>query len=92
MSADILKTFVGLTTAVTVVVQFTKPIVKKTFGDSMVRIYAFVVALIFTFVFARDASGIQGIILTIVNAMMVAVASMGGYEIISDPMAQKAKK
>lgn len=92
MSADTLKTFVGLTTAVTVVVQFTKPIVKRAFGDSMVRVYAFIVALIFTFAFARDVSGIQGIILSIVNAMMVAVASMGGYEIIADPMAQKSKR
>ncbi|MGJ0846223.1 hypothetical protein ACR77J_06015 [Tissierella praeacuta] len=92
MSADGLKTFVGLTTAVTVIVQFTKPIVKNTFGDSMVRLYAFFVSLILTLIFARDTNGIQGIVLSIINAMMITVASMGGYEAISDPMAQKSKK
>ncbi len=92
MSIDILKTFVGLTTAVTVIVQFTKSLVKKRFGDTMVRLYAFVVALILTFIFARESFGIQDIILTIINALMITVASMGSYELISDPMAQKIRK
>lgn len=92
MSADILKTFVGLTTAVTVIVQFTKSLVKKRFGDTMVRLYAFIVALILTFIFARESFGIQDIILTIINALMITVASMGSYELISDPMAQKIRK
>ncbi|MDR7856679.1 hypothetical protein [Tissierella sp.] len=92
MNLDILTTFVGLTTAVTIIVQFTKSIVKKRFGDSVVRLYAFIVALVLTMVFARESSGIQGIILSIVNALMITVASMGGYEIIADPMAQKIRK
>ena len=92
MSVDILKTFVGLTTAVTVIVQFTKSLVKKRFGDTMVRLYAFIVALILTFIFARESFGIQDIILTIINALMITVASMGSYELISDPMAQKIRK
>lgn len=91
MSADMLKTFVGLTTAVTVIVQFTKSIVKKKFGDSMVRLYAFFVALVLTFIFARESNGIQGIVLSIVNALIITAASMGGYEVISDPMAQKRR-
>ena len=41
MGADALATFVGLTTAVTVIVQFTKSVVKKRFDDSVVRLYAF---------------------------------------------------
>ena len=53
MEADALATFVGLTTAVTVIVQFTKSIVKKRFGDSVVRLYAFIIALVLTFVFAE---------------------------------------
>lgn len=92
MSIDILKTFVGLTTAVTVIVQFTKSLVKKRFGDRMVRLYAFVVALILTFIFTSESFGIQDIILTIINALMITVASMGSYELISDPMAQKVRK
>lgn len=92
MSADILRTFVGLTTAVTVIVQFTKSIIKKRFGDSIVRLYAFIVALILTFVFARDSNGVQGIFVSIVNALMITAASMGGYEVLSDPMAQKIRR
>jgi hypothetical protein len=92
MNLDILTTFVGLTTAVTIIVQFTKSIVKKRFGDSIVRLYAFIIALILTIVFARESNGIQGIILSIINALMITVASMGGYEIIADPMAQKIRK
>lgn len=92
MSADILRTFVGLTTAVTVIVQFTKSIVKKRFGDSVVRLYAFIVALALTLVFARSSDGIQGIALSIVNALMITAASMGGYEVLSDPRAQKIRR
>jgi len=92
MNADILTTFVGLTTAVTVIVQFTKSIVKKKFGSSMVRFYAFVISLILTLVFARDISGAKGIMLSIINALMITAASMGGYEVISDPMAQKVRR
>lgn len=92
MNAEILTTFVGLSTAVTVIVQFTKSIVKKRFGDSVVRMYAFIIALVLTLVFARETSGIQGILMSIINAFMITIASMGGYEIISDPMAQKIRK
>ena len=92
MDTDILTTFVGLTTAVTVIVQFTKSIVKKRFGSSMVRLYAFIIALVLTLAFARDASGVKGIITSIINALMITAASIGGYEIISDPMAQKVRR
>lgn len=92
MEADALATFVGLTTAVTVIVQFTKSIVKKRFGDSVVRLYAFIIALVLTFVFAREAGGIEGIIITIINAMMITAASMGSYEVLSDPMALKVRR
>lgn len=89
MSADILTTFVGLTTAVTVIVQFTKSIVKKKFGDSSVRFYSFFIALILTLVFKRGSSGIEGIVLAVINAVMITMASTGGYHMLSDPMATK---
>lgn len=92
MGADSLATFVGLTTAVTVIVQFTKSIVKKRFGDSIVRLYAFIVALVLTFVFAKEGSGVEAIIVTVINAMMITAASMGSYEVLSDPMALKVKR
>ena len=89
MDANILTTFVGLVTAVTVIVQFTKSLVKRKFGDAVVRLYAFIISLILTLIFARESSGIQGIVLSIINAVMITAASMGGYEVLSDPLAQK---
>lgn len=89
MTMEIMTTFIGLTTAVMIIVQFTKSLVKKKFGDVSVRLYAFIIALLLTFVFARQGNNIQGIILTIINAMMITIASIGGYEVVSDPLAQK---
>lgn len=91
MTGDMLTTFVGITTAVTVIVQFTKSMIKKRFNDHVVRLYAFVVAMILTFVFAGDLSGIQGIITTLINSMLITATSMGGYEILADPMAKKRR-
>ncbi|MFA5576648.1 MAG: hypothetical protein WC983_05135 [Tissierellaceae bacterium] len=92
MNADSLTTFVGLTTAVTVIVQFTKSIIKRKFGDSMVRIYAFAIALVLTLVFVKEGRGVEGIVISIINALMITAASMGGYEVLSDPMAQKIRR
>ena len=89
MDASILTTFVGLVTAVTVIVQFTKGFVKTKFGSSMVRLYAFIISLILVLIFSRQGSGIQAIIIAIINALMITVASMGGYEALSDPLAEK---
>jgi len=91
MTMDVLTTFAGLTGTVMLIVQFTKSIVKNKLGDSFVRLYSFLIALILTFVFARQGNQIQGIILTIINAIMITIASAGGYEMISDPMARKSK-
>lgn len=92
MTSETLTTFAGLTSSVIVVVQFTKPLVKKRFGDSFIRLYAFIVALCLTFIFANKGYKLQGIVVTIINAMMITIASMGGYEILADPMAQKVKR
>ena len=91
MSMEILTTFAGLTGVVMLIVQFTKSIVKNKFGDSFVRLYSFLIALILTFVFASQGNNAQGIILTIINAIMITIASAGGYEMITDPMAKKTK-
>lgn len=92
MSMDILRTFVGLTTAVTVIVQFTKSLVKTKHGDHAVRLYAFIISLILTAVFIKEPLNLQGIILTIINALMITVASTGSYEMVTDPMAQKSRR
>ena len=91
MTIEVLATFAGLVAAVSIIVQFTKSIVKKNFGDSAVRLYAFIIALILTFIFARAGTGIEGRVLTIINAVLVSIAAMGGYEIIADPKAEKSK-
>ncbi len=91
MTPEVLTTFVGLVLATNIIVQFTKSIIKKQFGDEFVRLYAFIIALILTFAFSKTGEGIQGIIITIINAILVTIAAMGGYEMISDPLAQKKK-
>lgn len=91
MTMDVLTTFAGLTGAVMLIVQFTKSLVKNKLGDSFVRIYSFVIALLLTFFFARGGNQIQDIILMIINAIIITLTSTGGYEILSDPMATKEK-
>ena len=77
--------------AVSLIVQFTKSIVKKKFGDFMVRIYTLAISLILTFIFARSGGGIEGITLTIINSILITITSMGAYEMIVDPKAEKSK-
>ncbi|NLJ78383.1 MAG: hypothetical protein GX329_03395 [Tissierellia bacterium] len=89
MSAKVLTTFVGLVGVTSLIVQFTKWIIKKQLGDSYVRLYAFIVALILTFIFARNTGGLEGIILTVINSVLVTIAAMGGYEVIKDPTMMK---
>lgn len=89
MSMETLTTFAGLTGAVMLIVQFTKSIVKNNLGDSFVRLYSFLIALILTFVFARQGNQVQDIILSIINSIMITMTSMGGYEMLTDPMAKK---
>jgi len=92
MNMEMLTTFTGLTGAVIVIVQFSKSFVKKKFGDSFVRLYAFIIAFLLTFLFGRNGTNAQGIVLTLINSMVVTIASMGGYEVLADPMALGSKK
>lgn len=92
MNAEMLTTFAGLAGAVIVIVQFTKSIVKRRFGDSIIRLYAFIISLILTFIFGRNNLSAQGIVLTIINAMLITITSFGGYEMMADPMAQGKRK
>lgn len=91
MTMDVLTTFAGLTGTVMLIVQFTKSIIKNKLGDQFVRLYSFIIALILTFIFARQGNEVQDIILMIINAIMITIASTGGYEMITDPLARKTK-
>lgn len=89
MNYETLATFSGLVAAVAIIVQFTKSVIKKQFADYAIRIYAFIIALILTFIFARNGDGIESIALTVINAILVTLAAVGGYEVIADPKAEK---
>ena len=91
ITMETLATFAGLVAAVSIIVQFTKSLVKNRYGDAAVRVYTFIISLILTFIFARSGQGIEGIVLTIINSIIVAIAAMGGYEVIADPKAEKKK-
>ncbi|MCR2045529.1 hypothetical protein [Anaerosalibacter massiliensis] len=91
MTPDTLSTFAGLVAAVSIIVQFTKPLIKKNFVDGAVRIYTFIISIILTFIFARTGEGIQGVLLTTINSILITMTSMGMYETIADPKAQKSK-
>jgi len=84
-----LGTFAGLTVATSVIVQFTKPIIKKRFDDYFVRIYTFIVAAILSIIFIPHNNTAKEIVIILINSILIAIASMGGYETIKDPLAQK---
>ena len=66
-----LTTFAGLTIAVGIIVQFTKPIIKRRFSDLGVRIYVFIISFILTMLFANSGFTAQGIVLTLINSILV---------------------
>lgn len=91
LTSDLLKTFWGLVAGTVLIVQFTKPLVKEKFTDVAVRIYTFAIALILTFTFAKQGTGIEGVVLTVINAITVSIGAMGSYEVVVDPLAEKEK-
>src|SRR5699024_5413983 len=91
MTIDMLTTFAGITTAVIVIVQVSILLVKKRFGYHFVRLYSFLISLILIGVFTNDNFNIQEIIHMIINSTMVTIASIGGYEMLVDPMPQKTR-
>ena len=83
MTQEMLTSFAGLTLAVGIIVQFTKSMVKKRF--------AFIISLLLTFLFANSGFTPQGLVLTVLNAILVTMSAIGGYEIFADPKAQKKR-
>ena len=90
-TVEMLATFAGLVAGVTLIVEFTKPMIKENLADGWVRLYVLGISLLLTFAFARSGTGVQGILLTIINSILVALTSMGAYENIADPRAEKEK-
>jgi len=99
LNVDYITTFAGMVLAVALIVQFTKSLVKQRFSDRAVRVYAFIWALILVFavnlykgVFAAKGSELAILILlSLVNAIIVTLAAIGGYDVVSDPHAEKQK-
>lgn len=91
MTPETLTTFIGLVAATSIIVQFTKPMIKKRFSDAFIRFYAFIIALMLTFIFSESSWSLQKIVLNVVNAMLITTSAMGGYEALADPLSQKSR-
>lgn len=99
ITIDFLFTFAGLVVALGVIVQFTKSIVKEVYDDRVVRIYAFAWALVLTLLVSWfkglfDAAGREiaaTLLLVLLNSILITMAAIGGYEVLSDPRAEKTK-
>lgn len=91
MTPETLTTFIGLVAATSLIVQFTKPVIKKRLPDVFIRIYVFIIALVLTFIFNSGKLDLQTIVLNIINAMLISTSAMGGYEALSDPLSQKQR-
>ncbi|NLY77274.1 MAG: hypothetical protein GX080_04195 [Tissierellia bacterium] len=89
MTPETLTTFIGLVAATSLIVQFTKPLLKRRLPDVFIRVYVFLVALILTFIFGEAKFNLQSIVLNIINAMIITTSAMGGYEALSDPLSKK---
>lgn len=99
ISIDYLATFAGMVVVLGLIVQFTKGLIKRTFEDHIVRAYTFGCALVLVLLVywhqgLFDAASREiaiTILLALINAIIVTLAAMGGYEVLADPKATKAK-
>lgn len=99
VTIDYLATFAGMVLVLGLIVQFTKGLVKQTFCDQYVRAYTFGWAIVLVMLMywhqgLFDAAGREiamVILLAVVNAIIVTLAALGGYEVLSDPGATKQK-
>ena len=97
ITVDYLATFVGMVLVLGLIVQFTKSLVKQRFSDEVVRAYTFgwacvLVLAIYWHQGLLDAAGREiaiTILVALINAIIVTLAAMGGYEVLADPKAEK---
>jgi len=78
-----LATIAGATAATLLIVQFLKLPLDKAFGNIPTRLVAYAIALIIMLVATAFTTGLtaENALLAVVNAFVVALAAMGGYEI-----------
>jgi len=99
ITIETLATFGGMVLALGIIVQATKGILKDFMPDVWVRPYAFLWALILVGTVywyqgkfdALGASLALIIIVALINALIVTLAAMGGYDALTDPLATKEK-
>lgn len=99
ITIEYLTSFSGMVVALGLIVQFTKSIVKRMFSDQAVRFYAFIwaILLVLAMYWSKGMFDVEGkdifitFMLVLINAIMVTLAAMGGYEVITDPRATKRK-
>ena len=89
LTIETMATMAGLVTTTNLLVQYTKNPIKAYFGDSAVRIYTLIIGILLTVIFNTPTLSLQAITLAVLNGVMVATFSMGTYEIIVDPNAEK---
>lgn len=92
-------TFAGMVIILGLIVQFTKGVIKTTFTDQAVRLYTFCWALVLVLlsylqqglfeVAGREIA--MTLFLALINSIIVTLAAMGGYDVLSDPKAEKTK-
>ena len=99
IAVDYLYTFMGMVLVLGLIVQFTKPFLKHRFTDLIVRAYTFgwacvLVLAVYWHQGLLDAAGREiamTVLLALINAIIVTLAAMGGYEMVADPRAKKAR-
>lgn len=99
ISIEYLGTFAGMVVILGLIVQFSKGLIKRTFEDYVVRTYTFawafvLVILVYWHQGLLDAAGREiaiTILLALINAIIVTLAALGGYEVLTDPKAAKTK-
>lgn len=97
VNVDYLATFSGTVLVLGLIVQFTKSLIKSKFSDEAVRLYTFIwanvlVAIVYWSEGLLEVAGGEmaaTLMMGAVNAIVVTLAAMGGYEVISDPYARK---
>lgn len=92
-TVETLSTFSGLVLFVSIVTALLKTPIKERWGDWAIRPLAIVVAFL-TQLFVVAVRGTitpETVGLAIVNAILMALASSGTHEYISDPMAKKQR-
>lgn len=99
VNTEYLFTFVGMVLILGLVVQFTKGFFKRSLQDWVVRAYAFGWAIVLVVamywhqgLFDAAAREIAiTLLLALLNAIIITMATIGGYEVMADPRAEKTK-